>query len=63
MPAFFPGINCEIEINECDSSPCLHDGTCTDLVGRYECRCPTGMLYCVLTCRLLVILDFIPHML
>uniref|UniRef100_A0A3P8V4B2 EGF-like domain-containing protein n=1 Tax=Cynoglossus semilaevis TaxID=244447 RepID=A0A3P8V4B2_CYNSE len=41
-PHGFKGINCEIEINECDSSPCLHDGTCTDLVGRYECRCPTG---------------------
>uniref|UniRef100_A0A8C7WP38 Protein eyes shut homolog n=1 Tax=Oryzias sinensis TaxID=183150 RepID=A0A8C7WP38_9TELE len=38
----FPGTMCEIEINECDSSPCQHNGTCYDLVGDYECQCPAG---------------------
>ncbi|XP_074532634.1 protein eyes shut homolog [Halichoeres trimaculatus] len=40
----FTGTNCEIDINECDSSPCQHDGTCSDLHGHYECQCPTGFL-------------------
>lgn len=38
------GENCETEINECDSNPCQHNGTCSDLQGNYECQCPTGMM-------------------
>lgn len=37
-----PGEYCEAEINECASFPCQHNGTCVDLLGRYECRCPAG---------------------
>ncbi|KAF3708325.1 Protein eyes shut -like protein Epidermal growth factor-like protein 10 [Channa argus] len=40
----FTGSKCETEINECDSSPCLHNGTCSDLLGHYHCQCPTGFL-------------------
>lgn len=42
----FLGAKCETRIRECDSSPCRHNGTCSDLPGRYECQCPTGMLGC-----------------
>uniref|UniRef100_A0A7N8WRN9 Eyes shut homolog n=1 Tax=Mastacembelus armatus TaxID=205130 RepID=A0A7N8WRN9_9TELE len=43
-PLGFTGVKCESEINECDSSPCQHNGKCSDLLGRYECQCPTGFL-------------------
>ncbi|XP_029031043.1 protein eyes shut homolog isoform X2 [Betta splendens] len=43
-PSGFTGTKCETEINECDSSPCQHNGTCSDLLGRYECQCPRGFM-------------------
>ncbi|KAI9535202.1 hypothetical protein NQZ68_002756 [Dissostichus eleginoides] len=39
-PHGFTGTNCETEINECDSSPCQHNGTCSDLLGHHQCQCP-----------------------
>lgn len=35
------GVNCEININECESSPCIA-GTCVDKVGGYICECNEG---------------------
>lgn len=32
---------CEMEINECSSSPCVY-GTCKDLMADYECNCEPG---------------------
>ncbi|XP_069394492.1 protein eyes shut homolog isoform X2 [Paralichthys olivaceus] len=43
-PPGFTGTMCETEIYECDSSPCQHNGTCSDSMGHYECQCPTGFL-------------------
>ncbi|KAI0241422.1 hypothetical protein LSAT2_027674 [Lamellibrachia satsuma] len=37
-----PGYNgryCETQINECDSDPCQHEGTCRSRVNGYTCRC------------------------
>ncbi|XP_056023169.1 uncharacterized protein LOC130046342 isoform X2 [Ostrea edulis] len=30
------------DINECNSSPCMHGGTCHNLVNRFTCSCPDG---------------------
>ncbi|KAL1374937.1 hypothetical protein pipiens_020398, partial [Culex pipiens pipiens] len=35
------GKNCEININECDSSPCKN-GACVDGIGNYTCDCEPG---------------------
>ena len=33
---------CNVDIYECESSPCLNNGTCNDLIGSYECDCAFG---------------------
>ncbi|XP_046419281.1 protein crumbs isoform X6 [Neodiprion fabricii] len=35
------GKNCEININECESNPCV-TGTCMDRIGGYKCECDDG---------------------
>lgn len=32
-----------VEINECDSSPCINNSTCKGLVADYLCLCPLGL--------------------
>ncbi|XP_078600673.1 protocadherin Fat 4-like [Branchiostoma floridae x Branchiostoma japonicum] len=41
-PTGYTGDSCEIEINECDATPCLNGGTCTDEIGTFTCECPPG---------------------
>ncbi|XP_055955536.1 sushi, von Willebrand factor type A, EGF and pentraxin domain-containing protein 1 [Patella vulgata] len=38
----FTGIFCEINNNECKSSPCLNQATCIDLDNRFYCKCKSG---------------------
>jgi hypothetical protein len=38
----FTGRNCEIKINECESSPCGYNGKCVDLINAYKCLCFPG---------------------
>ncbi|XP_054542547.1 protein eyes shut homolog [Pan troglodytes] len=37
-----PGINCEINLDECLSEPCLHDRVCIDGINHYTCDCKSG---------------------
>ena len=30
--------------NNCDSSPCLNGGNCTDLGNNFQCQCPKGFV-------------------
>lgn len=48
-PPGFTGSYCQHDVNECDSRPCLHGGTCHDGYGTYKCTCPQG--YTGLSCQ------------
>ncbi|XP_048489260.1 delta and Notch-like epidermal growth factor-related receptor isoform X2 [Plutella xylostella] len=48
----YTGDLCELEYNECESSPCANGGTCTDRVGGFACACGRG--YTGQTCQLKV---------
>lgn len=47
-PTQSPGVLCEINEDDCATSPgsrapkCLNNGTCVDRVGGYRCNCPPG---------------------
>ncbi|KAF1503940.1 hypothetical protein FQV18_0013992, partial [Eudyptula minor novaehollandiae] len=36
------GVNCDAEIDECDSDPCQNGALCNDHVGFYTCTCASG---------------------
>lgn len=40
----YTGVNCNINIDECASQPCVSGGVCQDLVNKFHCSCPAGEL-------------------
>lgn len=38
----FVGHHCGINVDECESDPCLHGSECIDLVNAYKCDCADG---------------------
>jgi hypothetical protein len=39
----FDGIDCEINLDECGPSPCVH-GVCVDYIDEYACECEVGYI-------------------
>ncbi|XP_004677414.1 PREDICTED: protein crumbs homolog 2 [Condylura cristata] len=48
-PPGFEGEDCEVDVDECASRPCLNGGHCQDLPNGFWCQCPDG--YAGLTCQ------------
>ncbi|KAM7385717.1 hypothetical protein PAMP_001779 [Pampus punctatissimus] len=40
-PGYF-GTLCDLDVNECEVSPCLHEGICINKPGGFECVCRPG---------------------
>ncbi|XP_072289620.1 protein crumbs homolog 2b [Eucyclogobius newberryi] len=38
----FTGENCSVNVDECESGPCLNGGSCEDQINSYQCVCPGG---------------------
>lgn len=56
-PAGTLGKNCDLNVNECLSNPCLNNGTCVETsINSYMCNCPPK--YLGLNCEVLVKKDF-----
>ncbi|XP_027890839.1 protein crumbs homolog 1-like [Xiphophorus couchianus] len=38
----FAGDNCSVNVDECESAPCHHGGSCQDQINSFRCVCPEG---------------------
>ena len=41
----FSGEQCEIDIDDCASNPCVRGICYTDMPGRFKCSCPSGKFF------------------
>ena len=54
----FTGVVCETDVNECNSNPCEHNGTCEDQLNGFICRCQpewTGLNIVIVVSSIIVI--------
>ncbi|KAI0231037.1 hypothetical protein LSAT2_018592 [Lamellibrachia satsuma] len=49
----YTGINCETDIDDCASAPCVNGGTCFDQIDAFSCTCLQD-LYTGTTCETVV---------
>ncbi len=42
--AGFTGDHCEVNINDCESNPCLNSGSCVDEINSFRCLCVPGFV-------------------
>lgn len=42
--AGFSGAHCEVNINDCESNPCLNGGSCKDEINSFRCFCVPGFV-------------------
>lgn len=42
--AGFTGAHCEMNINDCESNPCLNSGSCIDEINSFRCLCVPGFV-------------------
>ena len=40
----YTGVTCQTDIDDCVPNPCLHYGTCVDLVNSFRCECLDGFV-------------------
>lgn len=38
----YTGTYCEIDVDDCESNPCVNDGICMDTVNGFTCTCQPG---------------------
>lgn len=41
LPGYM-GTYCEIDVDDCESNPCVNDGICRDMVNGFTCTCQPG---------------------
>lgn len=41
--SYFAGKDCSVNINECESNPCVGGSTCKDEIATFSCICPPGL--------------------
>ncbi|XP_078685400.1 uncharacterized protein LOC144918448 isoform X6 [Branchiostoma floridae x Branchiostoma belcheri] len=41
-PLGFAGVNCAVNIDECDPDPCQNNATCIDGIDKFVCNCTSG---------------------
>lgn len=40
----YMGTYCEVDIDDCESNPCVNDGICRDMVNGFTCTCQPGKI-------------------